>query len=117
MGIWKDLARGVTEFVMEDTYESHRHEVPVKVQYVTDRALILIRQGDLTPKKMAKLADWDVDTLRWIARDRGAPLPGMPGEIKEMNRVAKTAVGLAVDREVQGASRKDPQKKGKSQQA
>jgi hypothetical protein len=97
MGIFSSI----TKFVMDDTYESRRHEIPLEVQRVTDRALVLVRDGALTPKKLAKLAGWDVDILRYIGAERGALLPGMPAEQKAMNLAAREATRLAINRELE----------------
>lgn len=106
MGMWKNLAKGVTQHVMDETYESRRSEVPLDVQYVTDRALVLVREGRLTSKKIGNLAGWDTEILRWIGRDRGVLLPGIPDEQKAINKAAKVALRDAVDREASATGRK-----------
>lgn len=101
MGFWGKVEGIITS----SNYENDRSELDPLVATTMERALLLLRAGQLTPKKMAKLADWDVDLLTAISRSSVAP--GLVKESMALLETARTAAVLAVERSISRSSARE----------
>lgn len=77
---------------MDLNWNHDRQELPGWYVRMVEDALDLLRADALTPKRMAKLADHDVDVLRMVSKN--GRLPGYEKEIDAIRAIAKKAVLL-----------------------